>query len=94
MSFIRCQFQTTSFLEKNARDRAEAAGLSLTPHSQVAAQLPMPGSNISAQELTDVSTAWLSPGPAVIKLFEYENELKCKNRLCDFIETLCLFSNI
>ena len=33
-------------------------------------------------------------GPAVIKLFESENELKCKNRLRDFIETLCLFSNI
>ena len=29
---------------------------------------------------------------AVIKLFEAENELKCKNRLRDFIETLCLFS--
>ena len=34
------------------------------------------------------------PGPAVIKLFESENELKCKNRLHDFIETLCLFSKI
>ena len=34
------------------------------------------------------------PGPTVIKLFESENELKCKNRLRDFIETLCLFSNI
>ena len=30
----------------------------------------------------------------VIKLFEAENELKCKYRLHDFIETLCLFSNI
>ena len=35
----------------------------------------------------------LKPGPAVIKLFESENELKYKNRLHDFIETLCLFSN-
>ena len=33
------------------------------------------------------------PGPAVIKLFESENELKCKNCLLDFIETLCLISN-
>ena len=32
--------------------------------------------------------------PAVIKLFESENELKYKNRLHDFIETLCLFSDI
>ena len=32
------------------------------------------------------------PGPAVIKLLESENELKCKNRLHDFIETLCIFS--
>ena len=32
------------------------------------------------------------PGPAVIKLFEFENELKCKNRLHDFKETLWLFS--
>ena len=32
--------------------------------------------------------------PAVIKLFESENELKCKNRLHDFIETLCLFMKI
>ena len=31
------------------------------------------------------------PGPAFIKLFESENELKCKNCLHDFIETLCLF---
>ena len=31
-------------------------------------------------------------GPAVIKLFESENELKCKNRLHDFIETLYFFS--
>ena len=36
----------------------------------------------------------LRSGPAVIKLFESENELKCKNRLHDFIETLCLFSKI
>ena len=35
-----------------------------------------------------------TPRPAVIKLFESENELKCKNRLRDFIERLCLFSNI
>ena len=35
----------------------------------------------------------MSPGPAVIKLFESENELKCKNRLHDFKETLYLFSN-
>ena len=34
------------------------------------------------------------PGPTVIELFESENETKCKNRLRDFIETLCLFSNI
>ena len=27
------------------------------------------------------------------KLFESENELKCKNRLLDFIEALCLISN-
>ena len=33
-------------------------------------------------------------GPAVIKLFESENVLKCKNRLPDFIETLCLFSKL
>ena len=33
------------------------------------------------------------PGPAVIKLFESENELKCKNQLRDFIETPCLFPN-
>ena len=33
------------------------------------------------------------PGPTVIKLFESENELKCKNRYHDLIETLCLFSN-
>ena len=33
-------------------------------------------------------------GPAVIKLFESENELKYKNRLHDFIETLRLFSKI
>ena len=32
--------------------------------------------------------------PAVIKLFESENELKYKNRLHDFIETLCLYSDI
>ena len=35
-----------------------------------------------------------TPGPAVIKLFESENELKYKNRLHDFIKTLCLFSKI
>ena len=35
-----------------------------------------------------------NPGPAVIKLFESEIELKCKNRFRDFIETLCLISNI
>ena len=38
--------------------------------------------------------AFKTPGPAVIKLFESENELKCKNCLHDFIETLCLFSKI
>ena len=36
----------------------------------------------------------VSSGPAVIKLFESENELKCKNSLRDFIVTLCLFSKI
>ena len=36
----------------------------------------------------------VGPGPAIIKLFESENELKCKNHLHDFIETLCLFSKI
>ena len=35
-----------------------------------------------------------TPGPTVIKLFESENELKCKNCLHDFMETLCLFSKI
>ena len=34
-----------------------------------------------------------TPGPAIIKLFKSENELKCKNRLHDLTETLCLFSN-
>ena len=29
----------------------------------------------------------------MIKLSESENELKCKNRYHDLIETLCLFSN-
>ena len=36
------------------------------------------------------ATSW--PGPAIIRLFESENELKCKNHFHDFIETLCLFS--
>ena len=34
--------------------------------------------------------AYDTSGPAVIKLFESENELECKNHLCDSIE----FSNI
>ena len=32
-------------------------------------------------------------GVAVMKLFESENELKCKN-LCDFIETLFIFKHL
>ena len=43
---------------------------------------------------TNFKVRGLNPGPIDIKLFESENELKCKNRLRDFIETLCLFSNI
>ena len=43
---------------------------------------------------TDEYLALASSGPAVIKPFESENELKCKNRLHDFIEKLCLFPNI
>ena len=31
------------------------------------------------------------PGPTVIKSFESENELKCKNRLYGFIEILFKF---
>ena len=44
--------------------------------------------------MTDKPRERTATGPAVIKLFESENELKCKNRLRDFIETLCLFLNI
>ena len=33
-----------------------------------------------------------TPGPTVIKLFESENDLNCKNGCHDLIETLCLFS--
>ena len=32
-------------------------------------------------------------GPTIIILFESENELKFKNRLHDFIDTLCFISN-
>ena len=35
----------------------------------------------------------MKSGPAVIKLFESENELKCKNHLHDFLETLSLILN-
>ena len=38
-------------------------------------------------------TLFYPAGPTVIKLFESENILKCKNGLHDLIETLCLFSN-
>ena len=33
------------------------------------------------------------PGHVVINLFESKNELKCENRLHDFIKNLCVFSN-
>ena len=46
------------------------------------------------QYIQEAKLKTFCPGPAVIKLFESENELKCKNRLRDFIETLCLFPNI
>ena len=36
----------------------------------------------------------MESGPTVIKIVEPENELKYKNHLHDFEETLCLFSNI
>ena len=36
-------------------------------------------------------TRSLTTGPTVIKLFESEIELKCKNRHHDFIDILCLF---
>ena len=36
-----------------------------------------------------------TPGPAVIKVFESENELKCKDRLCDFcIKAMFIFKKI
>ena len=35
-----------------------------------------------------------TPGPAVIKVFESENDLRCRNCLRDLLETMCLFSNI
>ena len=39
-------------------------------------------------------SVFVASGPTIIKLFESENELKCKNHLHGFIETLCLFSKI
>ena len=53
-------------------------------------QFPLPLAHV----ISLGSASGIKPGPAVIKLFESENELKCKNCLHDFIETLCLFSKI
>jgi hypothetical protein len=46
--------QTKTFLEKNAKDKATAAGVSLTPQGHILSQLPAPGSKMSTQEFVEV----------------------------------------
>ncbi|XP_064605100.1 gamma-tubulin complex component 2-like [Liolophura sinensis] len=46
--------KTKQFLGKNAKDRADNAGLTLTSHSKVISQLPAPGTKMTQQELTEI----------------------------------------
>lgn len=49
--------QTKEYLARNAKDRAEKSGVSLTSHSHVIAQLPAPGTKITMQDFTEVRTS-------------------------------------
>jgi hypothetical protein len=46
--------QTKEYLARNAKDKADKAGVSLTSHSKVISQLPAPGTKISMQDFTEV----------------------------------------
>ncbi|KAK3086762.1 hypothetical protein FSP39_022926, partial [Pinctada imbricata] len=46
--------QTKEFLEKNAKDRAETAGMTLVPHSKVTSQLPAPGTKMTETEISEL----------------------------------------
>uniref|UniRef100_K1PPH0 Gamma-tubulin complex component n=1 Tax=Magallana gigas TaxID=29159 RepID=K1PPH0_MAGGI len=46
--------QTKDYLARNAKDRADRSGVSLTSHSKVISQLPAPGTKITMQDFTEL----------------------------------------
>ncbi|XP_074643157.1 gamma-tubulin complex component 2-like [Tubulanus polymorphus] len=56
---------TKSFIEKNAKDRAAAAGVSLTSHANVISSLPAPGTKMSQQELSELRDKLLKEASTV-----------------------------
>ncbi|XP_064628663.1 gamma-tubulin complex component 2-like isoform X2 [Lineus longissimus] len=56
---------TKTFLEKNAKDKAAAAGVSLTPQGHILSQLPAPGSKMSTQEFVELRDKLLKEATSV-----------------------------
>ncbi|XP_046359513.1 gamma-tubulin complex component 2-like [Haliotis cracherodii] len=57
--------QTKEFLAKNARDKADAAGMTLLPHGKITSQLPAPGTKMTEQELSEIKDKLLKEAKAV-----------------------------
>ncbi|XP_041354765.1 gamma-tubulin complex component 2-like isoform X2 [Gigantopelta aegis] len=57
--------QTKEFLERNANEKAESAGMTLMPHSTITSQLPAPGTKMSEQEVSEVKDKLLQQAKAV-----------------------------
>ncbi|KAJ8314612.1 hypothetical protein KUTeg_006762 [Tegillarca granosa] len=57
--------QTKDYLEKQAKEKADAAGMTLVSHNKITSQLPAPGTKMSAQELAEVKDMLLKEAQSV-----------------------------